>query len=115
VRALEAFPTLLVLDNIEHLAGAPALIARLRVASRAVRILATSRITTGLAGEVTFDVLGLAIRPAAAASAGARRRQVTGASDAGALFAQVAARVRSDFELPRDEGEVVEPICERPG
>jgi predicted ATPase/DNA-binding SARP family transcriptional activator len=115
VQALEASPTLLVLDNIEHLAGAPALIARLLAASRAVRIVATSRSTTGLASEVTFDVDGLAVRSAAPASANPRRRQVAGASEAATLFAQVAARVRSDFGMTPDDEEVVERICERLG
>jgi DNA-binding SARP family transcriptional activator/tetratricopeptide (TPR) repeat protein len=111
VRALEASPTLLVLDNIEHLADAPALIARLLAASPAVRILATSRTTTGLTSEVTFDVHGLAVRNEAPASVAARRRRVEGASDAATLFAQVAGRVRSDFRMLPDDDEVVERIC----
>ncbi|WBQ05389.1 BTAD domain-containing putative transcriptional regulator [Kribbella sp. CA-293567] len=80
VGALEARPTLLVLDNCEHLVEAAAdLVGMLLVEAPGLRVLATSREPLGLAGEHLLEVGPL--EPAAAAQLFRERAAAAGAGD----------------------------------
>ena len=88
-----ASPTLLVLDNCEHLVdGVAALVQRLVSACPPLRVMTTSRLALGLPGERVWSLGPL--DPDAAA----------------ALFADRAQRAAGDFR-PEDERAFVERIC----
>ena len=55
-------PTLLVVDNLEHLLDAAPQLVRLLAAAPGAVVLATSRVSLGVAGEHRFEVRPLAIR-----------------------------------------------------
>jgi len=80
VEALEARPTLLVLDNCEHVVDAVAdLVGTLLAEAPGLRVLATSREPLGLAGEHLLEVSPL--EPAAAARLFRDRAAAAGATD----------------------------------
>jgi predicted ATPase len=90
---LDSVPTLLVLDNCEHVLDAVAsLVAFLLVATRDLRIVTTSRAPLGIAAERVFPLSQLA--PA----------------DGAELFRRRALAVRPDAELPDD---IVADVIER--
>ena len=94
VEFLRTKNALMVLDNCEHLRGAPAVLAASILRScRGVRLLATSRQALSVEGEQVFRLRPLSLPPAEATMAAAA------ASDAVALFAQRATAARSDFAL----------------
>jgi predicted ATPase/class 3 adenylate cyclase/DNA-binding CsgD family transcriptional regulator len=89
--------TLMVLDNCEHLLDAAAsLAAELLAACPDLQILATSRESTGVPGEVTFQVPSLAL-----------------ADEAINLFVDRARRVRPEFTIDADNASPVTEICKR--
>jgi predicted ATPase/DNA-binding CsgD family transcriptional regulator len=89
--------TLIVLDNCEHLLDATSSLAvELLGACPALRILATSRESTGVPGEVTFLVPSLSL-----------------ADEAIELFADRVRRVRPDFSVTDVNVTVVTEICRR--
>jgi predicted ATPase/class 3 adenylate cyclase/DNA-binding CsgD family transcriptional regulator/predicted nucleic acid-binding protein len=89
--------TLMVLDNCEHLLDAAAsLAAELLSACPALQILATSRESTGVPGEVTFQVPSLSL-----------------VDEALELFVDRARRVRPEFTLAADNAPAVTEICKR--
>ena len=89
--------TLIVLDNCEHLLDAAAsLAAELLAACPALQILATSRESTGVPGEVTFQVPSLSL-----------------ADEAIELFVDRARRVRPEFTITADNAVTVTEICKR--
>jgi predicted ATPase/DNA-binding winged helix-turn-helix (wHTH) protein len=107
-RALGDTPTLLVLDSAEHLAGSlagPLGVLIERVAQ--LRVLVTSQIPLGIAGEVVYRLGPLSL-PAAGAS-GAE----VGAAAAVALFAQRAAAADRGFVLDAANSPLVADICRR--
>ena len=80
---LDTAPTLLVLDNCEHvLESVASLVALLLVTTRDLRVLTTSRAPLGLAAEQVVALRQLA------------------PDDASALFVQRARAARADAELP---------------
>jgi predicted ATPase/DNA-binding SARP family transcriptional activator len=82
---LDSAPTLLVLDNCEHvLESVASLVALLLVTTRDLHVLTTSRAPLGLAAEQVVALSQLA------------------ADDASALFVQRARAARADAELPPD-------------
>ncbi|WP_234834679.1 helix-turn-helix transcriptional regulator [Mycolicibacterium stellerae] len=88
---------LVVLDNCEHLLDAAAtLSADLLAACPALQILATSRESTGVPGEVTFQVPSLSL-----------------ADEAIELFVDRARRVRPEFTIAADNAPAVTEICKR--
>ena len=88
---------LIVLDNCEHLADATAsLIVELLGACRVMRLIATSREPTGVAGEVTFLVPSLSL-----------------ADEAIELFTDRARRVLPHFNVTDDNAATVTEICSR--
>ena len=90
---LDTVPTLLVLDNCEHLLDAVAsLVAYLLVTTRDLRVVTTSRAPLGIAAERVFNLSQLA------------------AADASALFVRRARAARPEADLPPD---VVADIVER--
>jgi len=96
---------LILLDNCEHLVDACAtLVQRLLSTCPAVRVLATSRVALGVAGERVDAVppLSLATR---AATGGAPR------ADAVALFLDRARAARPGLALDAASTELVERIC----
>ncbi|MFE5704760.1 protein kinase [Rhodococcus koreensis] len=101
---------LLILDNCEHLvdAVAPFAEALLRTCS-SLRILATSRESLGVRGEITMRVPPLAV-PDQDLPASLNE---TSRYDAIALFAQRAASVVPGFALTEDNWVSVARICQR--
>jgi predicted ATPase/DNA-binding SARP family transcriptional activator len=106
--ALSAHPTLVVLDNCEHLVGACAdLVQSLLATSPEVRFLATSRESLGVPGERVHPVRPL---PTAGAHEGWER---TAACEAAVLFADRAAAVRPGFTVTRQNAALVGEVCRR--
>jgi predicted ATPase/class 3 adenylate cyclase/DNA-binding CsgD family transcriptional regulator len=88
---------LMVLDNCEHLLDAAAsLAAELLATCPGLHLLATSRESTGVPGEVTFQVPSLSL-----------------ADEALELFTDRARRVRPDFGINDDNLATVTEICRR--
>ena len=97
VEILRRTTTLLVLDNLEQIDGAPALIATLLVECPGVTVLATSRERLHLRAEQRFLVSSLK------------------ASDAVELFVRRAQAVNPDFAVSREDEPTVQHICGRLG
>ena len=98
---------LLILDNCEHVLASAALLASdiLRAAPD-VRILATSRQSLGVTGEIVVDVPTLSLPDAT-------RPPLAEAllSDAVALFVERAQAVDRDFHLDEDNAAAVASVC----
>ncbi len=88
---------LLLLDNCEHLLDASAALAiALLDAGPDVTVLATSRESIGIAGELTWRVPSLSAD-----------------GDALALFVDRARRTRPDFQLTEENSTAIGEICQR--
>lgn len=110
VRAVGAVPTLLVLDNCEHLVSdCAAIVETLLRSCRGVRILATSREPLGFAGEVTFRVPSLEAPEREAATT----LDVIGSSEAVELFLDRSRRARARFTIDQSNADTVAEICRR--
>jgi predicted ATPase/class 3 adenylate cyclase/DNA-binding CsgD family transcriptional regulator len=97
VRFVADHQVLVVLDNCEHLLDAcAALVVDLLGRCPALTLLATSRESLGVAGEVTWRVPSLSL-----------------AGDAIDLFVDRARRCRSDFRVDDDNAAAVAEICRR--
>ncbi len=93
---LDSVPTLLVLDNCEHVLDAVAsLVAFLLVTTRDLRVVTTSRAPLGIAAERVYPLRQLA------------------AADGAELFRRRARAVRPDAELP--DGAVAEIVARLDG
>ena len=101
-------PTLLVLDNLEHLVGAVPSVGRLLDATPSLTVIATSRVPLGLSGEHEYAVPPLEL-PSEAIDDLARLAAV----DAVTLFVDRARAIRAGFELTTDNADVVAVICRR--
>lgn len=99
---------LLLLDNMEQLSGAAALVAELLSRRPRLTALATSRAALRVRGEQEYPVLPLAF-PALAPGVGAARAL---ASKAVALFVDRAAAVQSGFMLIEPRFTLLETIRE---
>jgi predicted ATPase/class 3 adenylate cyclase len=97
---------LLVLDNLEQLAGAPGVVADLLSGAPGLVVLATSRRPLHLAGEHERPVPQLGLPGDSSADAVA-------ASAAAQLFAQHAAMVRPGFAVTEANAADVAAICRR--
>jgi transcriptional regulator with XRE-family HTH domain len=107
IEALRSQRVLLILDNCEHLLDACAqLVSRLLQVCPGVRVLATSRETLAVLGEVTWRVAGLAIPEADLQSV-----EELGQVEAVSLFVQRGAAVQPGFELTRDNASAVVEVC----
>jgi predicted ATPase/DNA-binding XRE family transcriptional regulator len=106
--ACEEVPTLLVLDNFEHLLDAAPVVAELLTIAPSVRVLATSRASLRLRGEREYVVGPLALHAAADAVPEDLAR-----SPAVRLFLDRVADVRPDFRLTAANAPTVAAICRR--
>ena len=106
VRALEGTQTLIILDNCEHLLAecAEAVSALLR-ASGDVRVLATSRESLGLAGEMMWRVPPLSLPD------GERSPDEVVKCEAVQLFVDRATAARAEFSLTSSNTAAVVEIC----
>ena len=102
---LRSKPTLLVLDNCEHVLDAAAQVATLLARCPLLRVLATSRVALRLRAERRYVVAPLAL-PATSATAAA-----IDAAPAVMLFAERAEAVAPDFRLVAETRRVVAAIC----
>ena len=108
VEFLRTKNALVVLDNCEHLPGAPAVLAAGILRScRGVRLLATSRQALSVEGEQVFGLRPLPLPPPDAGVAAAA------ASDAVCLFVERAAAARRDFALTPANVAAVGEVCRR--
>jgi len=91
---LDQVPSLLILDNCEHIVGAVAdLVAFLVATTRELRVLTTTRAPLAIAAERTYPLAEL------------------GTADAVELFGQRAVAARPDAQLPEDQvAEIVERL-----
>ena len=102
-------PTLVVIDNCEHLiAGAAAFVHRLLRSTPGTAILATSREPLAVEGEVTWRVPSLACRRPPA-----RRRRLSAAPDRVRLFVERAVQADPDFRVSNENAPAVAQICQR--
>ena len=100
---------LLVLDNCEHLIDACALVVeRLLASCGAVSVLATSRETLNLPGEVIWRLRSLGTPEPGVTDADAIER-----SESGRLFVQRARAARPTFELTSENAASITQICRR--
>jgi predicted ATPase/transcriptional regulator with XRE-family HTH domain len=108
VEFLRTKNALVVLDNCEHLPGAPAVLAAGILRScRGVRLLATSRQALSVEGEQVFGLRPLPLPPSDAGVVAAA------ASDAVCLFVERAAAARRDFVLTAANVAAVGQVCRR--
>lgn len=97
---------LLILDNLEQLDGAAAVIATLLAAAPGLVVLATSRRPLHVHGEHELPVRALEVPGDSSAEA-------VGACGAAQLFVQQAALVRPDFGITEGNAADVAAICRR--
>jgi non-specific serine/threonine protein kinase len=110
MEALRSRELLVVLDNCEHLVDACAQLAtRLLQLCSSVRILATSRESLAVSGEVTWRVPGLSVPDVAPHWS----LDELGESEAVTLFVQRGAAVSSEFQLTYQNASAVVQICRR--
>lgn len=101
---------LIVLDNCEHVVGTSAeLVHELLHACPAVSVMATSRESLGVEGEVSWRVPSLNLPEEARSPALESLRR----SEAVRLFVDRATHVRSTFNLTHENGSAVAEICHR--
>jgi non-specific serine/threonine protein kinase len=110
IARLAEAPTMLVLDNCEHVLGAAAsLVDALLTACPALRILVTSREGLGVDGERAFSLPSLSLpSPSQGEDLG-----VIEASEAVQLFVDRARQVDGRFELNARTATAVAEICRR--
>ena len=109
-RELGAEPSLLVLDNCEHLVDECAqLVAGLLVTNQASSVLATSREPLGVPGEVTWRVPSLAAPPVEKTLAVSALSQY----DAVRLFLDRARRACPSFAATEQNAPAIAQICYR--
>lgn len=118
-----ARPAMLILDNCEHLTDACATFVHELLRSCAeLRVLATSRESLGLIGEVCWTVQPLTVPDERSLSEVAgphgdtdKQRQVETVlrSEAGRLFAERAHAVRPGFMLDADAARSIAQVCRR--
>jgi predicted ATPase/class 3 adenylate cyclase len=106
IRCVEGTKTLIILDNCEHLTQACAdTVANLLPAGPNVRMLATSRVALGLAGEMQWRVPSLSLpRSAMSIEEVARCESVQ-------LFLDRAAAARPGFAITAANAEPITEIC----
>ena len=109
-RALGGQRGLLILDNCEHVVDTVrGVIDALTRTCPTLRILATSRVTIDVPGEVAWRVPPLALPD----RDGGRSVEAIGQFDAVRLFCDRARRARPNFRLDESNGAVVAELCHR--
>jgi predicted ATPase len=102
-------PTLLVIDNFEHLVEAAPLLTELLGLARNLKILVTSRAALHVYNEHEFPVPPLALPEAKSAASLNEYARFSAIS----LFVQRALAVKPDFELTEENAPIVAEICTR--
>jgi predicted ATPase/DNA-binding SARP family transcriptional activator len=104
---------MLVLDNCEHLLSACAeLVEALLSNSPDLRVLATSRQTLGLTGEVAWQLPGMSVPPQALETAGAAPEALL-QFEAVRLFVERGRGATSAFSLTKRNARAVAEVCRR--
>jgi len=107
--ACEGQPTLLLLDNFEHVMDKASLVADLLMSVTTLRVLATSRAPLRVRGEREFAVRPLAL----AVNVDARSPADLARAPAVRLFVERARDVQPNFHLTAANGPTVSAICRR--
>jgi predicted ATPase/predicted Ser/Thr protein kinase len=102
-------PTLLLLDNFEHLVAAAPMLAELLALAPSLKILVTSRAALHVYDEHEFPVPSLALPD----SKSLPPLEALSQYSAIALFIQRATAVKPDFEFTEDNAPAVAEICAR--
>jgi predicted ATPase len=102
-------PTLLLLDNFEHLIDAAPTVAELLAAGPNLKIMVTSRAALHVYGEHELPLPPLALPDSPSLS----EPEVLSQCPAVALFVQRAVAVKPDFELSRENATAITEICVR--
>lgn len=105
--ACEDVPTLLVLDNFEHVLDAAVIVAELLASVPSMRVLATSRAPLRVRGEREYVVGPLDL------TARGQSSQAVARSPAVRLFVERVCDVRPDFRVTPANGATVAAICRR--
>jgi len=116
VHALQERQMLLLLDNCEHLIpGCAEVTTTLLRSCPNVRVLATSRESLGLGGELVWRVRSLSFPPGSPDQHArmADESELVGEYESVQLFLERAQAVRPGFELTPDTTAAVEQICRR--
>src|SRR5207302_2979317 len=100
-------PTLLLLDNFEHVVEAAPTVAELLAMGANLKIMVTSRAALHVYGEHEFPVPPLGLPD----SAGTPSVEALSQYPAVALFVQRALAVKPDFELGGENAIAVTEIC----
>jgi predicted ATPase/DNA-binding SARP family transcriptional activator len=106
--ALSDRPSLLVLDNFEHVLEAAPVVAELLAAADRVKVLATSRTRLRLYGEHEYALSPLPVPPSGDISADELVQ-----FEAVELFVSCTRRRVPGFRLDRENGRVIAEICIR--
>jgi predicted ATPase len=102
-------PTLLMLDNFEHLLPAASLVSQLLTVNANLKILVTSRAALHVYGEHDFPVPPLSLPEGKKLPS----LDVLAGYSGVALFVQRAAAAKPDFELTQENAAAVSEICTR--
>ena len=102
-------PTLILLDNFEHLAGAAPTVAEFLAMGANLKILVTSRAALHVYGEHEFSVPPLALPDSQSLPSIEALSQYS----AVALFVERARAAKPDFELTRENASAIAEICAR--
>jgi predicted ATPase/DNA-binding XRE family transcriptional regulator len=110
VRAMcEDQPTLLVLDNCEHVLDAAPLVADVLMSSASIRLLATSRSPLRVRGEREYAVGPLALEATSDGLSPADLARIPAVR----LFIERVRDVQPDFRLTAANGPTITAICRR--
>jgi predicted ATPase/DNA-binding CsgD family transcriptional regulator len=107
INDLSEIPTLLILDNFEHVLDAASLVARLLLASPLLKVVVTSRERLRITGEQDYGVLPLMLPNAQTAVQPEQLLQ----SEAIRLFVDRAAGAKHGFALTESNAKAVTAIC----
>jgi len=107
LRLLVHTPTLLLLDNFEHLLAAAALVGTLLEACAPLKVLVTSRAVLHVYGEYEYPVPPLSLPDPAQLDS----LEVLAGNPAVTLFVERAAAAKAEFALTEDNAPVVAQIC----
>ncbi len=109
LRLLVHAPTLLLLDNFEHLLAAAPLVGELLEACAPLKVLVTSRAVLHVYGEYEYPVPPLPLPEPEQLSS----LEALAGNPAVTLFVQRAAAVKAEFALTSENAPVVAQICSR--
>ena len=107
LRLLVHAPTLLLLDNFEHLLAAAPLVGELLEACAPLKVLVTSRAVLHVYGEYEYPVPPLPLPEPEQLSS----LEALSGNPAVTLFVERAAAVKAEFALTEDNAPVVAQIC----